>query len=119
MNPQVANKLINIVSDHQTYGIPQVDYLIDRDSLGAQFKQKQLVIQYYSKFCFWQEYCFDEQLKQIEDCLILMDNKKFQQVRLGLTTVDPLNIKTKKVHEKKQVTEKKYLIKDQVKSLAK
>lgn len=48
---------------------------------------------------------------------MLMDNGKFQQVKIELTQEDPLKIKAKKKEEKKQkqINEKKYLIKDKVK----
>lgn len=62
--------MVNIKSDHQTDGLPQVDYIIYTDPLGTYHKQRDFIQLNYSKFCFWQEFSFDNQLSSLEDCML-------------------------------------------------
>ena len=95
-----------------------MDYLVNLDKLGVYHRLKEFVTLCYSKFCFWGEYCFDDQLKQIEDCLMGKALQEFQDFKIKLTQEDPLKIKKKKKTEKKLFEQQK-LIKDSVKEVKK
>lgn len=76
-NHLMATKLLETVNDHQTYGIPQVDYVVSLDPLGYFQNQLKYIKLNYGKFCLWQEFCFDPQLQDISEALLEVDASKF------------------------------------------